>query len=67
MIRRVTTKDVRLNIIPDSQKVRVWVRRAGIRTFFGKLLAGPFGHVQAMATAWATQRRSDGELPEAVS
>jgi hypothetical protein len=25
-----------------------------VRTFFGKLLARPFGHVQAMATAWAT-------------
>jgi hypothetical protein len=47
-------RDVTLNIIPDSQKVRVWVRRAGIRTFFAKMLARPFGHVQAMATAWAT-------------
>jgi Flp pilus assembly protein TadG len=48
------TQDVTLNVIPDSQKVRVWVRRAGVRTFFAKLLARPFGHVQAMATAWAT-------------
>jgi hypothetical protein len=47
-------RDVTIVTIPDSQKVRVWVRRAGIRTFFGKLLARPFGHVQAMATAWAT-------------
>lgn len=47
-------RDVTLNIIPDSQKVRVWVRRAGIRTFFAKTLARPFGHVQSMATAWAT-------------
>jgi hypothetical protein len=46
--------EVTLNVIPDSQKVRVWVRRAGIRTFFAKLLARPFGHVQAMATAWAS-------------
>jgi putative Flp pilus-assembly TadE/G-like protein len=46
--------EVTLNVIPDSQKVRVWVRRQGIRTFFAKLLARPFGHVQAMATAWAT-------------
>jgi hypothetical protein len=45
--------DLTMNIIPDSQIVRVWVRRAGIRTFFGKLLARPFGHVQSMATAWA--------------
>ena len=47
-------RDVTLNIVPDSQKVRVWVRRAGIRTFFAKMLGRPFGHVQAMATAWAT-------------
>jgi Flp pilus assembly protein TadG len=46
--------EVTLNVIPDSQKVRVWVRRQGIRTFFGKLLARPFGHVQSMATAWAS-------------
>jgi len=50
----VQTQDVTLNIIPDSQKVRAWVRRAGIRTSFAKLLARPFGHVQSMATAWAT-------------
>jgi Putative Flp pilus-assembly TadE/G-like len=50
----VETQDVTLNIIPDSQKVRAWVRRAGVRTFFAKLLARPFGHVQSMATAWAT-------------
>jgi len=47
-------RDVTLSIIPDSQKVRVWVRRQGIRTFFAKMLARPFGHVQSMATAWAT-------------
>jgi hypothetical protein len=47
-------RDVTLNIVPDSQIVRAWVRRAGIRTFFAKLLGRPFGHVQAMATAWAT-------------
>jgi Flp pilus assembly protein TadG len=46
-----------LNIIPavDSQKVRAWVRLAGVQTFFGGLLAKPYGHVQAMATAWATE------------
>jgi putative Flp pilus-assembly TadE/G-like protein len=47
-------RDVTINFIPDSQKVRVWVRRAGIRTFFSKMLGRPFGHVQSMATAWAT-------------
>ena len=39
---------------PDSQKVRAWVRHAGVSTFFGGLLGVPYGHVQAMATAWAT-------------
>jgi hypothetical protein len=50
----VTTQDVTLNVIPDSQKVRAWVNRKGIRTSFARLLGRPFGHVQAMATAWAT-------------
>jgi hypothetical protein len=50
----VETPQVTLNIIPDSQKVRAWVRHAGVQTFFGGLLAKPYGHVQAMATAWAT-------------
>ena len=49
-----STKDVTIITIPDSQKVRVFVRRAGVATFFGGLLAKPYGHVQAMATAWAT-------------
>jgi putative Flp pilus-assembly TadE/G-like protein len=53
------TQDVTLNVIPDSQKVRVWIRRKGIRTYFAKLLAYPFGHVQSMATAWAT---TSGEM-----
>jgi len=53
-IRRDSTKDVSIVTIPDSQLVRVWVRRAGVQTFFGGLLAKPYGHVQAMATAWAT-------------
>jgi hypothetical protein len=48
------SQDVTLNVIPDSQKVRAWVRRKGIRTYLAKLLAYPFGHVQAMATAWVT-------------
>jgi len=49
-----STKDVTIVTIPDSQLVRVWVRRAGIATFFGGLLGKPYGHVQAMAAAWAT-------------
>jgi putative Flp pilus-assembly TadE/G-like protein len=44
-----------LNVIPDSQRVRAWVRHKGVVTFFGGLLAVPYGHVQAMATAQVTQ------------
>jgi hypothetical protein len=54
-VRVVETNQVTLNIIPDSQKVRAWVRHAGVQTFFGGLLGVPYGHVQAMATAWASQ------------
>ena len=53
-VRVVQTNEVTLNVIPDSQKVRAWVRHPGIQTFFGGLLGVPYGHVQAMATAWAT-------------
>jgi hypothetical protein len=53
-VRVVETPQVTLNIIPDSQKVRAWVRHAGVATFFGGLIGKPYGHVQAMATAWAT-------------
>ena len=53
-VRVVETNQVTLNVIPDSQKVRAWVRHAGVGTFFGGLLGVPYGHVQAMATAWAT-------------
>lgn len=53
-VRVIETPQLTLNIIPDSQKVRAWVRHAGVQTFFGGLLAKPYGHVQAMATAWAT-------------
>jgi Flp pilus assembly protein TadG len=53
-VRVVQTNQVTLNIIPDSQKVRAWVRHAGVETFFGGLIGMPYGHVQAMATAWAT-------------
>lgn len=51
----VTMTQVTLNIIPDSQRVRAWVRHPGVATFFGNLLGVPYGHVQAMATAQASQ------------
>ncbi|HEY9505695.1 MAG TPA: Tad domain-containing protein, partial [Gemmatimonadales bacterium] len=51
---KTASNDLELNIIPDSQKVRAWVRHAGVSTFFGGLLGVPWGHVQAKSTAWAT-------------
>ena len=53
-VLNVEAPQVTLNIIPDSQKVRAWVWHAGVQTFFGGLLGKPYGHVQAMATAWAS-------------
>lgn len=55
-VRVVQTNQVTLNVIPDSQKVRAWVRHPGVVTFFGGLLGVPYGHIQAMATAWATNQ-----------
>jgi Flp pilus assembly protein TadG len=49
------TNKIELNIIPDSQRVRAWIRRPGVSTFFGGLLRVPYGHIQAMATAQVTQ------------
>jgi hypothetical protein len=53
-VHTVVAPQLTLNIIPDSQKVRAWVRHAGVQTFFGGLIGVPYGHVQAMATAWAS-------------
>jgi Putative Flp pilus-assembly TadE/G-like len=54
VVTTIETNEVTLNIIPDSQKVRAWVKRAGISTFFGGMLGVPWGHVKAMATAHAS-------------
>jgi hypothetical protein len=49
-----STSAVSVEVVTDSQKVRVWVRHPGVSTWFGGFIAKPYGHVQAMATAWAT-------------
>jgi len=51
----VVTNEVTLNIIPDSQRVRAFVHRDGLATFFGGLLAKPFSSVTAVAAAQASQ------------
>jgi hypothetical protein len=64
-VRTLESEDLTLNIIPavDSQKVRAWVRHPGVQTFFGGLLGVPYGHVQAMATAWAS---NEGPTPKCL-
>ena len=53
-VTTVTTDNVVLNIIPDSERVRVWVKPpAGITTFFARSFGWGMGAVQAMATAEA--------------
>jgi hypothetical protein len=52
---RTPSNQLELNIIPDSQRVRAWVRHANLATWFGGMLGKPFGNVQAMATAQVTQ------------
>jgi hypothetical protein len=54
VVTTIETNEVTLNIIPDSQKVRAWVRRAGISTSFAGMLGVPWGHVKAMAAAHAS-------------
>jgi hypothetical protein len=53
-VRVYQMNQLKLNVIPDSQKVRAWVSHAGVQTFFGGLVGVPYGHVKAMATAWAS-------------
>ena len=53
-VTTIETNEVTLNIIPDSQKVRAWVQRAGIGTYFAHTIGVPWGNVKAMATAWAS-------------
>jgi hypothetical protein len=50
-----TNRELELNIIPDSQRVRAWVRRANMTNWFSGLLGKPYTNIQAMATAQATQ------------
>jgi hypothetical protein len=52
---RTPSNQLELNIIPDSQRVRAWVRHANLATWFGGMLARPYSHVQAMATAQVTE------------
>jgi hypothetical protein len=50
-----TSEDVTVQVIPDSLKVRVWVRQGGIGTFFARLLGVETLSVQASAAAVAAE------------
>jgi hypothetical protein len=45
------TEDLTVLVIPDSQKVRVWVRRSGLGVFFSTFLGMSGMNVQAMSAA----------------
>ncbi len=62
----VQTQDVTLNIIPDSQKVRAWVNRQGMRTFFAKTLAQAVRPREGDGDRVGDQLGRDRQLPEAV-
>ena len=64
-VTKDSTKDVTIITIPDSQKVRVWVRRAGVATFFGGLLANRRAR-PGDGDGLGDERGSGRELPEAV-
>lgn len=51
--RIINTPEAYIQSIPDSQKVRVWVRRAATGTWFGKLLGMEFVPVSGRAVAQA--------------
>jgi hypothetical protein len=48
-----TTTEVTVNVIPDSQKVRVWVRRAAVQTWFARMFGVSSTPVGAVAAARA--------------
>lgn len=50
---RGVSEDLAFQVVPDSLKVRVWVRRSGISTFFARFLGVNVLSVQAMAAAEA--------------
>ena len=59
---------LRVEILPavDSQKVRVWVRRNGVGTFFGGHPGQAVRQRDREVGRVGQQRRADRQLPEAV-
>jgi hypothetical protein len=48
------TNGMTVQVIPGEYKVRVWVRREGLGTWFGRVIGHDFVDVQAMAAAVAS-------------
>ena len=48
-----TTSEVTVQVIPDSQKVRVWVRRAAVQTWFARMFGVASTPIGAVAAARA--------------
>lgn len=53
-----TTSEVTVQVIPDSQKVRVWVRRAAVRTWFARMFGVSSTPIGAVAAARALNASS---------
>lgn len=62
------TQGMTVQVIPDEYKVRVWVRREGLRTWFARILGRNLLDVQAMAAAVASDGGTSDQcvLPFAV-
>jgi len=53
-----TTTEVTVQVIPDSQKVRVWVRREAVRTWFARMFGVASTPIGAVAAARALNASS---------
>jgi Putative Flp pilus-assembly TadE/G-like len=53
-----TTSEVTVQVIPDSSKVRVWVRRAAVRTWFARMFGVASTPIGAVAAARALNASS---------
>jgi len=50
----IDSSEVTVVVIPDSQKVRVWVRRASVSTWFARVFGITSAAIGAKSAAWAT-------------
>lgn len=50
----IDSSEVTVVVIPDSQKVRVWIRRASVATWFARVFGVTSVPIGAKSAAWAT-------------